>query len=176
MSETEIRQELWDRELIRDVLARYCRAVDRLDEQLLRSTYFEDAFDDHGPFKGTREALIAWVIPFLRANYVTTSHHLTTQIIRIDGAAAYVESYAIVVQDKELDGRRLRSTAQARYIDRMEFRDGEWRIARRLVISDSGSTSEAPPWAGSSAGALGGGSADRNDPSYSVLSELAPIG
>lgn len=175
MTDRDIVRELWDRERIRDLLARYCRAVDRLDEELLRSVYFEDAFDDHGPFKGTREALIAWVIPFLRAEYTTTNHHLTTQIIRIDGDVAHVESYAVVVQDKEVDGRRLRCTAHSRYIDRIERRSGEWRIARRLVIADSGSTSDAPPWLGSSAKALSGGSADRDDPSYAAFPALAAL-
>lgn len=165
-------RELVEREAIRDVLARYCRAVDRLDADLLRSVYHPDAFDDHGPFKGTRDDLIAWVIPFLRAEYETTNHHLTTQIIDIDGDVAQVESYGIVVQDKIVDGERLRSTAHARYVDRMEKRDGEWRIARRIVVTDSGSTSPAPPWHGTTSSAsLGGGTRDRSDPCYRTLED-----
>ena len=39
--------ELADREAIRDCLYRYCRGVDRCDEQMLRSAYWEDAYDDH---------------------------------------------------------------------------------------------------------------------------------
>lgn len=163
-------QQLVDREAIREVLNRYCRAVDRLDAELLRSTYFEDAWDDHGPFKGQRDDFIAWVIPFLRAEYHTTAHHLTTQLIEVDGDTAGAESYVYLVQDKMKDGVRLRSTAVGRYVDRLERRNSEWRIARRIVLTDSGSTSEAPPWIGTtSSTSLGGGTRDRDDPSYGVL-------
>ena len=164
-------RELLDREAIRDVLNRYCRAVDRLDAEMLRSTYFEDAFDDHGPFKGLRDDFVEWIIPFLRAEYLTTSHHLTTQVIEVDGDLASAESYVFLVQDRMSEGGRLRSTAHGRYVDRMERRNGEWRIARRHVVTDSGSTSDAPPWLGTTSSAsLGGGTRERDDPSYGVLS------
>jgi SnoaL-like domain len=166
MTSAETIDFLYQRELIRDVLARYCRAIDRLDEDLLRSTYFEDAWDDHGPFKGGREDFIAWVIPCLRREYITTSHHVTTQLIQVDGDVANVESYAIVVQDRMHQARRYRCTAHCRYVDRLERRNGEWRIARRVVVTDSASTSEAPPWLGMSEKALGNGLRDRSDPCY----------
>ena len=57
------------------------------------------------------------------------THNITTHTCEIDGDAAYAESYVIVV----LLGRDGR-TAQfisGRYLDRLERRDGEWRIALR---------------------------------------------
>ena len=56
-----------DREAIRDCLYRYSRGVDRCDEDMLRSVYWEDAIDDHCLFTGQREELIAWVMPLLRS-------------------------------------------------------------------------------------------------------------
>ena len=46
---------------------RYSRGVDRCDEDMLRSVYWEDAVDDHAIFTGTREELIIWVMPLLRS-------------------------------------------------------------------------------------------------------------
>jgi hypothetical protein len=37
-----------DRAAIENVLGLYCRAIDRLDVELLRSVYHPDAIDDHG--------------------------------------------------------------------------------------------------------------------------------
>jgi SnoaL-like domain len=47
----QFRDELADREAIRDCLYRYSRGVDRCDEDMLRSVYWEDAFDDHVLFR-----------------------------------------------------------------------------------------------------------------------------
>ena len=51
---SQLLAELADREAIRDCLHRYCRGVDRCDEDMLRSAYWEDAHDDHVVFAGTR--------------------------------------------------------------------------------------------------------------------------
>src|SRR5690606_34766002 len=45
-------QEMLDRESIRNVVWRLCRAMDRADIELFRSCYHEDAWDDHGYYKG----------------------------------------------------------------------------------------------------------------------------
>src|SRR5579862_3908887 len=49
----QIKDELADREAIRDCLYRYCRGVDRCDMELLRSAYWPGAMDTHTGFKGT---------------------------------------------------------------------------------------------------------------------------
>ena len=47
MTVSQFRDELADREAIRDCLYRYARGMDRCDEEMLRSAYWEDALDDH---------------------------------------------------------------------------------------------------------------------------------
>src|SRR4051794_25564624 len=42
-----------DRFAIEDILTSYARAIDRLDIELLKSLYHEDARDDHAWFEGT---------------------------------------------------------------------------------------------------------------------------
>ncbi|MCU1657595.1 MAG: hypothetical protein JWO57_2251 [Pseudonocardiales bacterium] len=158
---------LLDREMIREAMARYCRGIDRLDADLIKSAYHPDAFDDHGPFKGTRDDFVEWIVPFLRREYVTTSHHLTTMSIEVEGDVAYVETYAVVVQQKEVDGKTLQLVANSRYADRFERRGGDWRIATRVVIMDSSRTDDIAAWQGSSPlSSMTAGARDRSDPAY----------
>lgn len=132
---TELLAELADREAIRDCLYRYCRGVDRCDEEWLRSAYWEDAHDDHVIFSGTREALVAWVIPLLRAREAT-SHSLSNIIIRMHGERADVESYFQGYHVARDDGGSRAFLQGGRYLDRLERRGGEWRIAARKVVID----------------------------------------
>jgi hypothetical protein len=45
---SQIRDELADREAIRDCLARYCRGVDRFDADILRSDVLGRGDKNHG--------------------------------------------------------------------------------------------------------------------------------
>ena len=45
-------EQLSDLQCIRDTALRYCRGVDRLDEDLMKSAYWPDATDNHGTFIG----------------------------------------------------------------------------------------------------------------------------
>ena len=84
---------LADRE-IRQVLARYCRGIDRLDLGLVRSCYHDDAVDEHGSFTGDPDEYVAWVGKLL-ARYAMTMHVLATTSIERTGDVALVESYGL---------------------------------------------------------------------------------
>ena len=158
---------LADREAIREAMARYSRGIDRLDVDLIKSAYHPDAFDDHGPFKGLRDDFIEWIVPFLRREYVSTSHQLTTQSIDVQGDVAYTETYAVVVQEKKTGDETLWVVANSRYIDRFEKRDGDWRIAHRVVVTDSARTDTVAPWRGTSAlSSMTRGTRDHTDPVF----------
>jgi hypothetical protein len=45
---------------ILEVLALYCRAIDRCDAELLRRLYWPEAIEDRGYFSGDRDAFVAW--------------------------------------------------------------------------------------------------------------------
>src|SRR5258708_34621199 len=60
---------------IQQVLARYCRGIDRLDRALLQQTYWEDGFDDHVIFRGKPADFIDWVLDYL-ANDKGSMHTL----------------------------------------------------------------------------------------------------
>jgi hypothetical protein len=161
-------KQLLDREAIRDAMGRYCRGIDRLDADLIRSAYHEDAWDDHGPFKGNREEFVEWIIPHLRRSYQVTCHNLTTMSIKLDGATAYVETYGIAMEQTQIDGKRIQLIANCRYVDRFEERGGDWRIAHRLCVTDAGRADEVTDWPGAIPGAWTVGSRDHTDPVYAV--------
>ena len=73
-------QELLDRLAIADVVLRYCRGIDRLDLELVRSCYHADATDEHGTFTGTRDEYVEWVAGVL-TRFTGTMHVVANQLI-----------------------------------------------------------------------------------------------
>jgi ketosteroid isomerase-like protein len=137
-------QLLLDKQAIHDVLQRYCRGVDRSDEELLRSVYHSDAYDDHGGFKGNGWEFAAGLVERMRAAGQPTMHTLSNESIDIDGDVAYVESYVIAYHRHLQDGVPSDLFFGGRYVDRFERRNGEWRIAHRTVVHDFSHEGTAP--------------------------------
>ncbi len=129
--------ELVAREEIRDVLFRYARGIDRLDVDLVRSCYHDDAHDDHGAFRGDLEGFLAWVGDVL-TYFDSTMHFLGNQLIEVDGAVAHAESYCVAYHRRGAhDGEEPYDLVTAlRYVDRLERRGDQWRIADRVCVFD----------------------------------------
>jgi hypothetical protein len=156
-------QELLDREAIRDVVTRYCRAIDRNNAGLLRTVYWPDAIDDHGMHvKANIEEHIAAAISVASA-CVATHHQIGNILIHLDGALARVETYVTAHHRIEGPTRPHWRTAPApipadqqgihadlfvgaRYVDRMEKRAGVWRVAYREIAYDWYHTVEGQDW------------------------------
>lgn len=135
-----------DEQDIREVLARYCRGIDRRDMELVRTCYHPDAVDDHGSFVGGVDDFIAFVEGGLDA-YESTMHFLGTMRVAVDGDRARSESYLIAFHRLgPKPGREARDhIVGLRYIDDMDKRDGEWRIASRVCAFDWTRTDPVPP-------------------------------
>ncbi|HTQ73787.1 MAG TPA: nuclear transport factor 2 family protein [Burkholderiales bacterium] len=135
-------EELEARTAIEDCLKRFARAVDRQDWKAARAAYHDGAFDDHGFFKGPPDALLAHIAKLHEAQ--NHSMHLNTNVL-IEFQAkdrAFVETYVLVLQ--RFADRRV--TASARYLDRFEKREGEWRVVHRtLVFGDTVADAMAEP-------------------------------
>jgi len=129
-------QTLLDQQAIRDVGLRYCRGIDRLDLELVRSCYHPDATDEHGTFTGTRDEFVEWVGRVL-PRFTGTMHMVANQLVEVDGDTARSETYGTAYHHGEPpeDARR-NFTTGFRYVDRFERRDGEWRIARRVAVRE----------------------------------------
>ena len=141
----EALQRLIDREEIRDVMARYARGVDRADWEGGRATYHDDAFDDHGDFKGSADGFIAFAKE-RTGDTPSSIHFLGNCLIEFaaDGAAI-VEAYFFTAHTLGPKGARMYEAGDesvqismyGRYVDRMEKRAGHWRIARRFVVFEA---------------------------------------
>jgi len=163
-TETADLQALLDERAIRNVVLRYCRGVDRLDEDLVRSCYHPDASDEHGSFSGDVEAYIAWSFRLLRG-YDATMHFIGNQLVELRGDVARAESYGVAYHRKEGGEARQNLTTGFRFVDRFERRDGEWRIARRVATTEWARVERSQDrWP--IPDHLRGGSRDRNDPIY----------
>jgi hypothetical protein len=122
---------------IKDIQIRYCRACDRMDFDLLRSCFHPDATTQYGFFGGGVDEFIAGARQQL-PQFVGTTHNTGNQIVEVDGTSAWAEHYTVAthrIAADELGPERDFVTA-VRYVDRLECRDGDWRIARRELILD----------------------------------------
>lgn len=137
--------ELRDREAIRDVLYRYCRAADRLDAELMQSCYHEDARDTHHFFNGGGRDFADYVIGEVLPRAVMSEHVVSNPIIELDGDRAFSECRWNVLHRLPFrDGTLLDQLIHGRYLDIFERRDGVWRISYRHVVVDAYRDIEVP--------------------------------
>ena len=151
-------REMLDKQALNDLLVRYCRGIDRLDKELVLSCFHDDAYDDHGSFKGSPKEFLdqLWERSATKA-VAFIEHKLSNVSLEVEGDTAYGESYLEMHQLSE--GELVEG--YGRFVDRFERRDGEWRIAHRRVILEW-----ATPGRGYDTAGFVHGSRDRADPSY----------
>jgi hypothetical protein len=159
-------QYLMDRTAIADCIARHSRGCDRHDEELLSSTYHEDGYDEHGSTRNPGPSYAAFINASHAASSQAHTHNITTHSCEIEGDVAHAESYVLVLLLSP--DERSSTMMSGRYIDRLEKRDGAWRIAARrstvdLVMHGSAALLEMPAFR---AQGYPKGTRDRQDPSY----------
>ena len=127
MADTRL-QHLLDRQDILDCLVRFSRGMDRFDRDLFLSAFHSDAIIDAGEFVGGPEPLYRWASGLHEQGQTATQHDLLNHSCEIDGDVAHAETYYLFI------GRNRDATnwlAGGRYIDRLERREGSWKIALR---------------------------------------------
>jgi hypothetical protein len=129
-------QVLLDKQSIYEVLVTYCRGVDRCDEELIRSVYHDDSFDDHGYWKGPGPDLAPFLAKRLMAANSATTHSITNVLIELDGDLARSEAQVLATLIRRDSNPTEVDVVGARYLDRLSRRSGEWRIDRRIVVLD----------------------------------------
>lgn len=120
---------LMDRTEILDCISRHARGCDRHDIDLIASAYHPDGVDEHGHAVNSGLEYGNWANRTHAETSRVHTHNITTHTCEVDGDVAHAESYVIVV----LVGPDAKSAQfiTGRYIDRLERRNGQWRIAVR---------------------------------------------
>jgi hypothetical protein len=191
-------QELLDRQRIADLVADFCRAIDRCDMALLKSLYWPDATDAHGVYNGSAADFCDMVIPLVRDNCAATMHLIANSRMELRGEEAVSETYVIgyhfLKSARHIDGflgnpelgKILRARmppgdwdlpyeyhAGARYLDRLTCRKGEWRFAHRQLVFEWVQTHPGFNIFDQSPGStLTRGSRDRTDPGYALFNSI----
>lgn len=128
---------LLDQQEIQEVIYRYCRGIDRRDFALVRACYHADATDEHGSFSGGVDDYLTWVEALL-GRYSWTMHLVGNVLIdwgpSNDVAAA--ESYGVALHRSDEPKPHLNLATGFRYLDRFERRQGTWKIASRVAVSE----------------------------------------
>lgn len=128
-------QELLDKQAIHELLLRYCRGVDRRDEELLRSVYHPDAIHEHGEHTMNARAFARVIVDSI-GRFAATSHFLSNVLSEVRGDLAHAESYVLACHRIERDGETSDLTLALRYVDRLERREGTWGIVHRVALHD----------------------------------------
>ena len=127
-------QYLKDRQAILDVIMRQARGHDRHDAELMNSCFWEDGVDEHGQFVTPGPGYGDWANKTHTAGFFLHMHNITNHTCEIDGDTAHCETYVIgSLLPTSAPGRA--KFVSGRYLDKLERRDGEWRIlVRRTSI------------------------------------------
>ena len=166
---------------ITEAIHRYTRGEDRIDRDLSRTIWTEDAFLNYGNVFKTRAAEFIEDNTGL-LNHFATHHQVGNVLIDVDGNTANSEAYVTAKcwNFSENSGDPVELIAIGRYCDRWVRRNGKWRSEDRHFVLDM-MYSWSPPHI------PGGGTlmeSDRNrdaiegrrhpdDPSYDFIANIA---
>ncbi len=158
------------KDAIRDQIYNYCRALDRIDNELGYTVFAEDSEVNYGPTfpSGTGRAFIDDMLEQHR-HMIATHHMMTNILIKVDGDKAVSETYmyaACKMPGKE--GKTITVEARCRDIDNWECRDGKWVVVKRIVAGDN--TRILSHYRDLEN--YNTGRDDKSDPSYAVLSQI----
>lgn len=159
-------QEMADRQAIFECIKRNARGNDRFDADLTANSYHVDGLHEVGENRVPGPGYGAHANAAHGKLFDANLHNVTMHMCDIDGDVAHAESYSLgMFLDK---GGETGRVLAGRYIDRLEKRDGQWRIVlRRSTVEIALEGRAALP-----TGALLPGSGylrgnrDRTDPSY----------
>lgn len=123
------------REAIRNCIVRLARGEDRRDAALISSAYWSDAHIDFGTFAGDFATYLGFVVPGDPA-LPCTLHFLGQTHIELGDDTARAETLVSSYHRIDTGAGHTDATIGGRYLDRMERRGGEWRIAARIMLFD----------------------------------------
>jgi hypothetical protein len=156
---------------ISEVLARYCRAIDRMDRDLALSVWHDDGTAHYeGFFEGTAAGAIDAIWQAHEGMW-RHSHQISTSAIDVNGGRAVSETYVTAtLWGHPSDDGMFELISKGRYLDRWSKRDGRWAIDHRVELGDVTTHRTLPKGSWLMASELT--TRDESDPSYELLRSL----
>ncbi|GLI54557.1 hypothetical protein PM10SUCC1_00720 [Propionigenium maris DSM 9537] len=167
--------EVIDKQDITEVIYKYARSLDRMDADLMKSTYWPEGTEEHQDplfpvFKyddnGHKFVPIA-MKGFESLKY--TQHRISNPLIEVDGDRATAEAYVWAYHVHEEDGVDKEGILGGRHLFRFEKRDGEWKIMHRSTIFDWNQNQDATAIWGGDYSDKYKGKRNREDDSYNYI-------
>ncbi len=126
MNLNEKMQALWDKQEITEVMYKFARALDRVDGELMKSTYWDDAIEEHQDpifpdlffYNDNAWAFVDQAMEGFRA-LKATQHRISNVLIELDGNQATAECYVWAYHLHDDDG---------------DFMSRQLNVDRRAVI------------------------------------------
>lgn len=127
---------LEDKDAIREVMARYCHALDKCRFGEVAALFAPEGewATDYGAARGRAEieALLRSVVP-VKGEGPQRKHYITNIIIELDGNTARAVSDYLVVRESE---HGLMPVMGGTYKDRFVRLDGAWYFLRKELVHD----------------------------------------
>ncbi|MDD3352072.1 nuclear transport factor 2 family protein [Zoogloea sp.] len=171
VNELALLQELEDKEALRTLNARFARALDRADRDLLAGLWAAGAQVEDGAFAGPASEYVAAAVN--PAGLERSFHSISNEFFLIEGDKARGEVYVINVATWNKEGGKTDTLIGGRYVDEYARVEGAWKFARRTFIHEWNMS--FPTTAVWDEGLFGmiklRGLRSKDDPIYTVLGE-----
>jgi len=143
--DTKKLEQVWDRQEIEQLMYRHARSLDRMDGELMKSTYWPEGIEEHqDPIYPT---LFHWndnahrFVPEAMkgfTNLKVTQHRISNVLIELKGdnkatAETYVWAYHVHTDENDVDHEGILG---GRHLFDLEKRGDEWKIMKRVTIFD----------------------------------------
>jgi SnoaL-like domain len=126
----------FDKLAIAELPALYMRGLDRLDRDLLRAQFWDDAYVDYGIYAGDADGFADFCMKALQS-HVRNHHMIGQHLIEVEGGTAWGEVYFQAYHRVVNAAGELRDMVIAgRYVDRYEKRGEIWKFAYRSEVVD----------------------------------------
>ncbi|MDX1580293.1 MAG: nuclear transport factor 2 family protein [Alphaproteobacteria bacterium] len=164
-------QEAIEHVAIHQMLMRYSHGVDRCDLEVLKSVFWPEATCDYSNDELNAHEWAEGAVQGL-SQMERTQHTVANYMIEMKSATkatceAYCTAYHLI---KDEQGNLMDMVVGGRYLDHIEKRDGEWKIASRTYIMDWNQNLPASGnWTEGLLGSLNTGARKPDDPYYKVL-------
>lgn len=158
------------KQAITEKLVDYCRAMDRIDDELGRSVFHPESTADYGTmFQGTGYGFIDFAHDS-HVRMLAQAHQLGNIRIHVEGDRAGSEALVTArLRFESATGHICETRSHGRYVDWWCKHAGAWVIRHRKYLHVFDETKIVPPASYDTAGAR-----DLSDPSYAALSLRDP--